>query len=236
MKFEHQTLGCQVCENRFNSIFCKESNDQFEGIEKEKICSPYQKGEFIFRSGMPPQGIFCLNYGKIKIIKKENDGAEKILRLVRPGDPMGYRSILSEEMYSCSAVALEECGVCFIPKELFLSVINKDEPLTKEMIKLLGVNLREAETQIANIVKKSTLERTAEAILFIKETYGYHEDGKTINATLSRSDIANIVGTNTETVVRHISEFKKCQVISLNNKNIVIEDLPRLVNYANMYD
>ncbi len=149
---------------------------------------------------------------------------------------MGYRSILSEENYASSAIVIEDSGVCFIPKELFLSVLKKDTDLTQEMIKLLAQNLREAESQVSHLSSKSTMERTAEALLFIKETYGYEEDGKTINAALSRSDIAHIVGTNTETVVRQISEFKKEGVISVANKKIILEDLPKLLYYASMYD
>ncbi len=233
---EHQLLDCQRCSKRFNTLFCQQSNDKIVGVEDEKICTSYKKGEYVFRQGEPPLGVFCLNRGKVKIVKQEKDGSEKIVRLVRPGDPMGYRSILSEEEYSSSAIAIEESGVCFIPKNLFLSVLQKDTELTQEMIKLLAQNLRMAESQVSHIASKSTMERTAEALLFIKETYGYEPDGKTINASLSRSDIAHIVGTNTETVVRQISEFKKEGVISVENKKIIVQDLPRLLYYANMYD
>ncbi len=236
MKFKHETIECERCSKRFNTLFCKQSNDKIEGIEEEKVCASYDKGEFIFRQGTTPQGVYCLNRGKVKILRQEADGSEKIVRLVRPGDPIGYRSILSEENYACSAVALEPSGVCFIPRELFVSVLSRDASLTQEMIKLLGENLRIAESQIANISSKSTLERTAEALLFVKETYGYEEDGKTINAVLSRQEIADIVGTNMETVVRHISELKKNHVLSGASKKIAIENLPKLLFYANMYD
>ncbi len=236
MKLNHEPLECTTCAKRFNTLFCQQSNDKVEGVEEEKICSLYAKGEYIFRQGTKPQGIYCLNRGKVKIMHKEADGKEKIVRLVKPGDPMGYRSILSEENYSASAIAIEESGVCFIPRELFISVLKKDTSLTMEMIKLLGADLRLAESQLSKMTSKSTLERTAEALLFIKETYGYEEDEKTINASLSRKEIADIVGTNMETVVRQISDFRKQGVISIDNKKIAIEDLPKLIYYANMYD
>ncbi len=233
---KHQTLDCERCSKRFNTLFCNQSNDKVDGVEDEKICSGYKKGEYIFKEGQLPRGVFCLNRGKVKIVRHEPDGTEKILRLAKPGDPIGYRSILSEEEYASSAVAIEESGVCFIPRELFLSVLKKDAELTQEMIKLLAQNLRIAESQVTNLTRKSTLERTAEALLFIKETYGYENDGKTINAILTRSEIANIVGTNMETVVRQLSDFKKEGVISSSSKKIVVEDLPKLLYYANMYD
>jgi CRP/FNR family transcriptional regulator len=79
-------------------------------------------------------------------------------------------------------------------------------------------------------------ERIAEAILFIKETYGFEEDGITISATFTREEIANIVGTATETAIRLLSELNKDKIIQLDGKKIIILDLPKLVNTANIYD
>lgn len=205
-------------------------------IQAEKICTPYKKGEYIFKEGTRPFGIFCVNRGKIKLTKNGDDGKEQITRLVKPGDPLGYRSLLSGDRYNASAIALEDSGVCFVPKELFLGILQKDSTLSFEMMRMLSEDLKNAELKLTHLAQKPVRERVAEAILFIKETYGFDEDGQTIAASFSREDIANIVGTATETAIRLLSEFNKEQVIRLSGKKILITNLTKLVSIANILD
>ncbi|WP_245825653.1 Crp/Fnr family transcriptional regulator [Sediminibacterium ginsengisoli] len=205
-------------------------------IDAEKTCTSYKKGEYIFKEGARPFGIYCVNHGKIKLSKQGDDGKEQIIRLVKPGDPLGYRSLLSGDRYNASAIALENSGVCFIPKDLFMGILQKDSSLTLEMLKLLSDDLKKAEQQITHLAQKPVRERVAEALLFIKETYGFEEDGQTIAAAFSREDIANIVGTATETTIRLLSELNREGLIQLNGKKIVILDLKKLVRVADISD
>ncbi|HOZ51461.1 MAG TPA: Crp/Fnr family transcriptional regulator [Chitinophagaceae bacterium] len=237
MAFEHlKNADCAHCAKRFTNVFCNAQYDMMAEINTEKVCSAYKKGETIFKEGTRPHGVYCVNYGKIKLSQMGDDGKEQIHRLVKAGDPLGYRALLSGDFYSSSAIAIEDCGVCFIPKELFLGILQKDVSLSMEMMKLLSDDLKKAELQITHLAQKPVRERVAEALLFIKETYGFEEDGKTINAMFSREDIANIVGTATETAIRLLSEMNKDHIIQLSGKKIIITDLAKLVKTANILD
>ena len=237
MSFEHvKNSECAHCAKRFSNLFCHTEYDVLEEINIEKVCSTYKKGEYIFKEGSRPHGVYCVNYGKIKLSKMGDDGKEQITRLVKAGDPLGYRALLSADSYSSSAIAIEDSGVCFIPKDLFMGILQKDSTLALEMMRLLSDDLRKAELQITHLAQKPVRERVAEALLFIKETYGFEEDGKTIAAMFSREDIANIVGTATETAIRLLSEMNKDKIILLNGKKITITDLPKLIKTANLTD
>lgn len=237
MSFDHTgNADCTHCAKRFTNIFCNPANDTIHEINAEKICTPYKKGEYIFKEGTRPHGVYCVNTGKIKLVKTGDDGREKILRLVKTGDPLGYRSLLSGDKYSSSAIALDNCGVCFIPKELFLGILQRNSDLSLEMMKLLSDDLKKAEMQVTHLAQKPVRERIAEAILFIKETYGFEADGRTVNAAFSRDDIANLAGTATETAIRLLSEMNKDGVIELIGKKIMIPDPAKLAKYANITD
>lgn len=236
MSFEHHTIDCTNCVKRFNSVFCKSEHDTLDEINSRKVCTPYKKGNNIFHEGMYPQGVYCVNYGKIKVSKLGEDGKEQILRFVKAGDLLGYRSLLGDEKYFASAVAMEESGVCFIPKDLFLGILQKDGTLTMEMMKLLSDDLRKAETNVTHMAQKPVRERLAEALLFIKETYGFEEDGTTLNLRITREELANLVGTATETVIRLLSEMNKEEVIHLEGKKIQILDTIELLDIANIDD
>jgi CRP/FNR family transcriptional regulator, polysaccharide utilization system transcription regulator len=121
-------------------------------------------------------------------------------------------------------------------EELFMGILQKDGVLSMEIMKLLSDDLRKAETSITHLAQKPVRERLAEALLFIKETYGFEEDNMTINLKLSREELANLVGTATETVIRLLSEFKSDNMIALEGKKIKIIDLDELVQTANIDD
>jgi CRP/FNR family transcriptional regulator len=232
--FEH--VDCKHCSNRFKSVICKTSSDHSKELELEKICSQFKKGETIFKEGHQAFGLYCINAGKIKLTKNGDMGRDQIVRMAASGDVLGYRSVLSGERYSASAVALEDSNLCFVPKELFLSIVRKDGELSMDMMRLLSEDLRRAESTITQIAQKSVRERTAEALLFLKETYGLAEDGETLNVSLSREELSNIVGTATETVVRFLKEFKDNGLVKLEGKKILLANVPELTRYANMYD
>jgi CRP/FNR family transcriptional regulator len=236
MSFNHEPVDCENCKKRFTSVFCRVENDTMTAINDEKICTPYKKGQVIFHEDSRPLGIFCVNRGKIKLVKTGDDGKEQILRLIKPGDLMGYRALLSGDKYSASAVVMEEAGICFIPKELFMAVLQKDGQLSFEIMKMLSDDLRRAEVSITHFAQKPVRERLAEALLFIKESYGFKEDGKTIDLKISREDLANLVGTATETTIRLLGELNHEGVVHLEGKAIEITNLKELVKIANLED
>ncbi|MBK6275059.1 MAG: Crp/Fnr family transcriptional regulator [Saprospirales bacterium] len=230
--FQH--VECKHCSNRFNSVFCKTEHDKMEEIEASKICSTFKKGESIFKEGSYAAGVYCINSGKIKLSMMGDEGKEQIVRMAKPGDIIGYKALLSGDRYSATAAALEDCNVCFIPKEIFLLILQKDASLSFEMMKLLSNEFKRAEEKLHTWHKTSSRKR-AETILFLKETYGVDKENQ-INVALSREEIANLVGTATETAIRLLSEFNKDHIIELNGKKIKILDQNKLVKTANLFD
>ncbi|NIG52472.1 Crp/Fnr family transcriptional regulator [Chitinophaga sp. Cy-1792] len=228
--------SCEKCKDRFSSIFCKADQTNLEQIDAAKVCSSYKKGQVIFHEGAYPFGVFCINDGKIKLSHSGDDGREQIVRLVKAGDIMGYKALLSNERYTATATALEDSSICFIPKDLFLGILQKDASMSFEMMRILSSELRKAELKITHLAQKPVRERLAETLLFIRETYGLEPDGQTLNVRLSREEIANLVGTATESAIRLLSEFKKDGMIELDGKKIRLLDVPQIIRTANLHD
>lgn len=229
-------ITCQHCQARFGSIFCKAEGENITAIDEARVCSLYKKGQVIFQEGAHSFGIYCINSGKIKLTHSGDDGREQIIRLVKEGDIMGYKALLSGERYTATAVALDDAQVCFIPKDLFLNVLQKDPGLSFEMMRILSSELRKAELKITHLAQKPVRERLAETLLFIHETYGVESDGQTLNVRLSREEIANLVGTATESAIRLLSEFKKDGLIELEGKKIRLLQMNHLIKAANLQD
>jgi CRP/FNR family transcriptional regulator len=105
-----------------------------------------------------------------------------------------------------------------------------------EILKMLSIELRKAEQMITDLAQKPVRERMAEALLFLKETYGFEADNQTINVVLSREDIANLVGTATETAIRLLSEFKHDAIVAFEGKKIKLINMDKLIHIANLYN
>lgn len=225
---------CQHCTARFKSVFCELQDEELEHLNNSKGCTSYKKGQVIFSESSRPLGLFCVNSGKVKLTMLGEEGKGQIIHLAKDGDIMGYRALLSGDTYSCSATAIEDANVCFVPKSVFFSMVEKNTSISMQLMKLLSSELKTAEKSITDLAQKPVRERLAEALLFLKETYGFEQDGATINVTLSREEISNIVGTATESAIRLLSEFKSDKMIELTGKKIKILDLKKLLKTANV--
>lgn len=234
--YKDSNPACAFCAARNQSVFSVLNHEQLADLSLNKSCAVYKKGQYIFNENGFPQALYCVNQGKVKLNTIGIDGKEQILRLAKSGDVLGYRSLLSNERYHCSAVALEDSSICVIDKSYFWDSINNNPKLLFEVIKKMSADLKTAEEHIVSLSQKNVRERMAEALLFFKATFGFAEDGQTLNVTLSREEIADYVGTSTESAIRLLSEFNQDKIIELVGKKIKIVNLPKLIKTANIND
>lgn len=227
---------CETCKSRLESVFSILSGEELELLSMQKHCNYYQRGQIIFIEGNHPVGLFCINQGKVKISQSGFEGKEQIMRLAKDGDLLGYRALISGEGYSATATVIEDSKICLIPRNVFFGMLQSNAEITSRIMKLLAVDLREAENKITVLAQKPVIERLAEVLLMLKEYYGYEEDNASLNITITREEIANIVGTATETTIRLLSELKKEGIIDLDGKKISIIKSESLIKLANLYD
>ena len=197
------SISCLNCSSWNKSVFCDLQSDQLENIDNHKSSDFYEKGETIFKEGGFARGLFCVKIGKIKLSKMGPSGKEQIIRFAKDGDIMGYNSMLSKSKLSSTAVALEGSIVCFVPANDFFGLIKSDPNFSLKMLELTAKNWNEASRLITDMAQKTTKQRLAEMLLWLKETFGLDEEN-CINVKLSREEIANLVGTATEAVIRLI--------------------------------
>ncbi len=228
--------ACEDCTSRDCSIFEGLSDKEVVNLSSNKVGNFYKKGQIVFYEGNRPSGLFCVSKGKVKLYKLGYEGKEQIIRLAKEGDILGYRSLIGGEAYSASATVLEDAYICFIPKAVFFGMVNSNGELSMKLMHLLSQDLRAAENRIAELAQKSVRERLAETLLMLKEYYGAEDDHGMLNVSLSREDLANIVGTATETVIRLLSEFRQEKLIDLNGRKIRILNQQALIETAHIYD
>ncbi len=233
-----KNLHCADCQavNGDTCVMGRIEKHWLDKFQERKHLNTFQKGNLIFHEGNYPLGLYAIFSGKVKIFRTSEVGKDYILRLAKEGEILGYRSILTYEKYEVSAEALEDTQLCFIPSEVFLNALQGSTRLTACMMGLLADELKQTEVKLTEMTQKTVKERTAEMILMLRRFYGSEADGKTILASLSREELASLVGTATETLIRMLSEFKDFKVIELKGKKITVLNLHLLQELANIYD
>lgn len=227
-------FGCDVCGCHDKGIFCSLEQAALKEVNHNKIMNTYKKGQTIFLQGNSPAGLYCINSGKIKVSKISNEGKEAIIRIAGAGDVLGHRSLFSNEAYGATATVLEDSVVCFLEKKYICETLLNEPTVAFNLIKKLSESMGEAESRTASLTQKNVRERLAELLVKLKNDYGIEEKGRwKIDIKLTREEMASMVGTANETVIRFISEFKDENLIAQEGKTIYILDLPQLTKLAN---
>ncbi len=226
---------CDKCSLESGSIFKYLSHEEVDTINFEKDFRQYKRGDILYQEGNRISGFFCINNGIIKVFKTGFDGKEQIIRFAKKGDIIAYRSVLSNELACTSAKVIEDCQVCFIPSEILISFIKTNPAYALELLKLACHELGEANSFITDIAQKTVRERLAEVLLFLFNDFGL-DDQQFLNISLTREELANIVGTATESVIRLLSEFKSDKLVELNGRRIKILNTKGLEKISNVYN
>ncbi len=224
--------NCNQCIIREFNMLKTLSTKELKEVSGHKSELVFKKGDVIFKEGTMLSGVYCIKEGKCKLTKLSPNGKEQIVKFIKHGDMLGYRSVLSEEPVNLSVVALEEMRACFIPKQDIFDAIEGNQNFSKDMFKVVCHDLKDANDTITNMAQKTVRQRLADTLIFLHEIYGEDPDG-CLDVKLSREEIANTIGTATESAIRLLSELKKDKVISLIGKKIKVlseESLKRISN------
>ena len=226
---------CDRCALESGSIFKYLTAEEVDTLNFEKDFRQYKRGSLLYQEGNRISGFFCVNSGIIKVFKTGFDGKEQIIRFAKAGDIIAYRSVLSNELACTSAKVIEDCQVCFIPSEILISFIKTNPAYALELLKLACHELGEANSFITDIAQKTVRERLAEILLFLVKDFGL-DDEKYLNISLTREELANIVGTATESVIRLLSEFKSDNLVELSGRKIKVIDTAGLEKISNVFN
>jgi CRP-like cAMP-binding protein len=216
------------------SIFADLPAADLELLLSRRSEMSYKKGEIIFREGAYPSGIYHIKKGKVKKYKISSDRREQIIYVANAGEILGYHAILSSDYYPDSAAVLEDSILVFIPREDFLMVLEKSEVLSRRLLKTLSHEFAVLANNLAMFSQRSVRERLALQLIVIREKYktGF-EPGLPVEINMSRDDLANLVGTARENVVRILSDFKSEGIVETRGRKIIVRELKKLIEIAN---
>ncbi|MDQ1296027.1 MAG: family transcriptional regulator, cyclic receptor protein [Bacteroidota bacterium] len=181
----------------------------------------------MYIQGSYPNGIYVLKKGMLKVFQANYDGSIQILFLYAPGETFGYRPILSNEYQPVSVAALEDCELDFLERNIFIDIQKKSHVLTNQLLVSLSHEFTVLTNRMNVFAQRGIKERLALALLILNEKF---KTGQQLIAEirLTRTDLANFVGTSLENLIRTINYFKEKNLIKVKGKSIYIENMQQL--------
>ncbi|MCF8379894.1 MAG: Crp/Fnr family transcriptional regulator [Bacteroidales bacterium] len=222
------------CLSKSHFLFKHLNDDELNLVLSEKKEGVHKRGSVLYYEGNRINGIYCINTGIIKVFKTGNDGKEQILRFARMGEIIGYRSVLSSELACTTAEVINEATSCYIPGEIIIELIKNNGDFAFELMQLTCRELGEANSYITDIAQKTAKERLAEILIHLKDEFGVDENN-VLKISLTREELANIVGTATESIIRMLSEFKHDNLLEIKGREIKILNYSGLENISNSF-
>lgn len=206
--------------------------DAMKKFTEERNIKLYRKKENIYREEEYPRGIYYIHKGKVKIYKMHDYGKELITNLLNEGDFFGYISMIEESNYKENAEVIEDAEIAFIPREDFFKLIYNSKEVSKKFMQILTKSVAEQQEQLVELAYSSVRRRVAEALLLLEKKYRKDQD-TTFSTAISREDLANIVGTATESLIRTLSDFKSEKLIEIKEGKIFLLDEHKLNRLRN---
>ncbi|MBE6332277.1 MAG: Crp/Fnr family transcriptional regulator [Bacteroidales bacterium] len=204
------------------------SEPQQKALIDNAIGLNFDKGDYIYHDEEESIYLYCMVSGHAKLEKSGVGGRSQIMRMFQPGDIFGYRSFFANQEHTTEAVAIENVQVACIPMTLIerFCLVNPD--LAMYFLRNLAVDLGKSDLRTLDLTQKHIRGRLAGSLVFLIDKYGMEPDGRTLNISLSREDLASLSNMTTSNAIRTLASFSDEGIISVDGRRITVLDASKL--------
>ncbi len=225
--------NCVTCIFKSLSLFDGLLKSDLDILESNRKSLIFDKGEIIYKEGMKPHELFCLNAGKVKIVKSCSNKKDKqvIVDLKKPVDFIGFNDLLSDSAYQDTAITIEKSNLCVIEKKDLFKVIHRNKDFAKKIICNQANEIQKRNNRLVTLTLKNMESRLCNTLLLLADIYGVSNNG-TIKVTLNRSDLANLSNMITANAIRNLSKLVNNGIIELMGKDIRLINIQKIKSIA----
>ena len=204
-----------------SSIFSVLSSDELMVLADLSIGRNLEADEFIFREDDDPERFYVIAEGSIKVIKHSSLGKEFIIAFFGPGEMFGEVAVFENKPYPASAQAVVRTRVLGIRRDDFLAFLSEQPQVALKIINILGGRLRDAQSRLRDLAGERVEQRIAGVLVMLSSKLGD-------KLPFTRQEIADMVGTTTETAIRVISHLKSRGIVSSARGKVIILNAEKL--------
>ena len=224
---------CNECPQGGSKLFCRLSGPVAERFERTRSALVFRRGQGLFYEGEPAHSLFVVCSGMVKVFTSWIDGEEQVLRLLGPGEIIGYRPLLAGDPYNASAEAVEDSAVCMIPGATVRELIRDDPDFALELLTKLATELRVSEGLMMDLLRRPVRQRVARLLLGLLPAGRDGSGALAIEAHgLRRKDMARMIATSPETFSRALRSLARRGILEFTRDVIEVRELESLRRLA----
>jgi CRP-like cAMP-binding protein len=203
--------------------------EQLNAVRQIAVNRFFDKGKTIFSDGDPCNGFYIIADGRVKIYKLSFDGKEQILHIYGPGNPFGEVPVFAGKKFPANAQTLLKSHLLFFPRTAFVDLISQNPSLALNMLAVLSMRLRQFTVQIENLSLKEVPGRLASYLLYLAKEQGRID---TVALTISKGQLASLLGTIPETLSRILAKMNKQGLIETRGRDLILLNISGLEDLA----
>jgi CRP/FNR family transcriptional regulator len=224
---------CAACALRDKSVVCDLEGAEFDTFRSIRQSLPYEAGQTVFYEGHPCLGLYLLCSGRVKLTRTSSGGQRQIVGILDGGELIEKHAFQAGALHEVTCETLEPAHLCFIPREAYLGLLQRNSALAIRLIELLSSELGIRMDQRDLFAFRTGRQRLAGLLLELSARFGQKAGrGTLIGIRLKREEMADMAGVAVETAIRLLSAFRREGLISVERRAITLLNQDRLARIA----
>ncbi len=220
--------NCQNCSIRNSVLFAELNEEDFSKIHAPIDDFHFDAGAKIYEQGEKSQYLYTLRQGFVKLLHLNEDGTERIVRLIKQGDLFGMEALLGSS-HENAAVTLSDVHLCRLPVDLIIQLGEESPRLHRQMMKKWGEALSQSETWFSQLNTGRADLRIGRFLLVLAK----EEDQLIRSPLFKREDMGLMMDIKLETVSRSLASLAEKNLITdISRSKVTIPDLEKLKKFC----
>nr|WP_321486067.1 Crp/Fnr family transcriptional regulator [uncultured Draconibacterium sp.] len=200
-----------------------------DNLNAYKTRVQYLKGETIFKQGAFAPYVMYVVEGLVKVYLQTGVDKNMSISVATEGEFLAFSSVFGEPVHTYSAQAISNTQICMIEKESLKQILLDNPQFALKITSQNYRNERHLFEVIKNISYKQMRGKLASALLYLSQEEFMK---KNIFEFLTRQDIADFASISAESAIKFLKEFEKENIITLNGKDIIVDDAAQLLSIS----
>ena len=183
----------------------------------------YSKDDYIFYEDEPANYYYQVITGSVKMSSYSLNGQEFIQGVFKPGESFGEPAIFGDFLYPNNAIAMEDCQLARLPKDIFFEILKKHFEIHLKFSHIMSNRLRYKAVLLKEISSYCPDHIILTLLRYMRESSGHSKSDK-YQVPYTRQQIADMTGLRVETVIRNVKKLQKEGKVLIENHKIVLPE------------
>lgn len=226
-------IRCASCIMDTSYYFSNLSIEARQDLQRSLSLGRFRRKQSLYKEGECCTHLYILLSGEVKVYKTLANGKQQIHKLVQiPGDLIACEDLYLDT-HGSSAEALNDVSVCHLKCDDLAGSIERYREISDTLMQAMSRNLNSYIRHITNMGHKNGLQRLTSYLVYLNETHHERQlNNSFLHDSLSRIELAEMLGINQRTLIRSIKQLEASHYISSNRDGFLILDLEALENIS----